>query len=1035
MSLSRLETGLSGNHTDSSMPPRTKKQNANQHNPRHENGLVGPGKRVSKQKSNGQLNGSPNGPSLVNSPSQSTPAAAPLMTHASENASNGTLVETKSGYAGNTQGAGRERRCSEASSGSLEAYPDGAPCTHAHRSIDVNTIKDPTFHGSNIMHLASTILRSCPLGDTIAILIILLQLPPTFVTLVNCLFALLTFVPPTATTISSIPYLNDIFQGAGGTPTLATIALVDAVFLIFWLFLWAPAQSFALDLAQAVVAITLGGAYPSKGSAFDSATICIFIISASHLLQTKIARQWVFRSFWPTTTVSDSISSKILQFFPTIQDQNRLSRPGWLRSLLAVHILTQGFVRMVRRWISKRELDQPTSSAKKTDPEAAAGWNTSQDIPVLAQSSWNGGTNSTTEGLPLSTLSKGKDGKDRISSGKKRRKQGTFVRSQQPLWAAFASTKVTIVREYEQSQATAEAAGSRATGVKNLGSAPFDVEEGSVWVTHVGSASVHFKTGYFDMEEDDSRRPGKDCPNGSSSLKRVKPFYVRVNDADWTSIKIEKVLEEDSKGEVSREQWSGEIFGLSPCCTYKCVFLRSEDGEELYTTKVTTHPAPTAEQATSLTPAPIHQSLRPSSPISTLKSSIAAAEAQLNETRNRQKRTRKDHKSSSVALKKEVDNYVARLTSAGGGDERHRQRVLQINQHIRQAEDAITAVVSQIDSMGGVPETDTNAWRQKKEAWEQEKERQSYARNEVSDSRKSANREISTVQSEATAAQQKRERLQARHTKLNEQHERILSANAQGLDEKERKTAEHAAREADRLKTERQYHDQFTTLDRAIRDTQFRSQQAWQHVHALESAFQSYQHTPPPQQQQSLLGSPVSHQAPTPPEGNLPGTPVPPIFNASAPTASNPSSSAAARQSFGFAFPPFHPLPDLHHSNNNNNNIYTNPHTTTGRPESLRREPQGRARSSSMLSGASGTTDFFEMDPSPHMPSNDVAERDDEDGSCAERNGSGGSASRSGSGSPSLGVAGGMSPLGRQVQARSPLAAVAGKGAAGLGWN
>lgn len=951
------------------------------------------------------------------------------MTHASEDVSNGILVETKSGYAGNTQGAGRERRCSEASSASLETYPNGTPCAHAHRSIDLNTIQDSTYPASNVMHMANTILRSCPLGDTIAILIILLQLPPTIVTLVNCLFALLTFVPPTATTISSIPYLSEIFQGAGGTPTLATIALVDAVFLIFWLFLWSPAQCFALDLAQAVVAITLGGAYSSKGSAFDSVTICILIISASHLLQTKIARQWAFQYIWPTTSISNSLSSRILRFLPTIQDQTRLSRPGWLRSLLAVHILTQGFVRMVRRWISKRELVQPTPSSKKTDPEAAGGWNSHQDIPILTQSNHNFGTNSTTENLHPLSLSNSKDGKEKISSGKKRRKQGTFVRSQQPLWAAFASTKVTIVREYEQSQATAEATGSQATGVKNLGSAPFDLEEGSVWVTHVGPTSVHFKTGYFNIPNDDSRETGKDGLNGPNSLKRDKPFYVRVNDADWTSLKVEKVLEDDPDGEASREQWSGEIFGLSPCCTYKCVFLRSEDGEELYTTKVTTHPASTAEQTTSPTPAPTHQSLRPSSPITTLKSSITAAEAQLNDTRNRQKRNRKDHKSSSVALKKEVDGYIARLTSAGGGDERHRQRVLQINQHIRQAEDAITTVVGQIDTMGGVPESDTNAWRQKKEAWEQEKERQSRARSEVSESRKSANREISAVQSEASAAQQKRERLQARHTKLNEQHERILSANAQGLDEKERKNAEQAAREADRQKTERQYHDQFSTLERAIRDTQFRSQQAWQQVHAVETAFQTYQHS----QQQTLLSSPIAQQSSTPPEGNLPGT-FQPGLNAAATnaTATGPSASSAARQGFGFAFPPFHPLPETHSNNHYPN---SNINAINSRPESILRE--GRGRSSSMLSGASGTTDFFEVEPSsaPHMLSNAVAERDEE--YCMqtrdnERNGSG-SASGSGSGSGSVGVGGGMSPLARHVKTSSPLAA-AGKGS-GLAWN
>ncbi|MCJ1363168.1 hypothetical protein MMC16_002275 [Acarospora aff. strigata] len=1014
------------------MPPRTKKQNANQHNPRHENGLVGPGRRVAKQRSNGQLNGNPNGPSLVNTASQPTPAAAPLMTHASENVSNGTLAETKSGVSGVAQGAGRERRYSEASSEGQEAYADGVPCPHAHRSIDVNAVKDSAVHGSNLMNLTSTILRSCPLGDTIAILIILLQLPPTFVTIVNCLFALLTFVPPTATTISSIPYLNDIFQGAGGTPTLATIALVDAVFLVFWLFLWAPAQNFALDLAQAVVAITLGGGYSSKGSASDSATICIAIISASHLLQRKTFCQWFVRSVWPTTTISDSLSSRMMNLFPTMKDHNRPSRAGWLRSLLAVHILTQGLVRMVRRWISRRESVPPAASVKKSDPEAAAGWTSNQEIPNLTQSSWNNGTTPTTEGLPLSSLANGKGGKEKISSGKKRRKQGTFVRSQQPLWAAFASTKVTIVREYEQSQATAEATGSRATGVNNLGSAPFDLEEGSVWITHVGPTSIHFKTSYFETQMDESTSSPKPL-DGSSSLKRKRPFYIRVNDADWTSIKIEKSSEDDFTDETSRGQWSGEIFGLSPCCTYKCVFLRSEDGEELYNTKVTTHPAPSAERgsflcevcegnrlisilAASLAPSPIHQSLRPSSPITTLKNSIAAAEAQLSETRNRQKRTRRDHKSSSATRKKEVDSYVARLASAGGGDERHRQRVLQINQHIRQAEDAIAAVASQIDTMGGVPESDTNAWRQKKEAWEQEKERQSRARSDVTESRESANREISAVQSEASATQQKRERLQARHSKLNEQHERIISANAQGLDEQERKMAEHAARESERQKTERQYHDQYTALDRAIRETQFRSQQAWQQVHAAETAFQAYQHPQP------LLGSPVT-QSPTTPEGNLPGTTTIPHFTAA--SAAPVPSSVAARQGYGFAFPSFHPhsLPDP---------SIIAPHSHShSRPESILRH-EGRGRSSSMLSGASGTTDFYETEPGPssHMPSTDIAEQDNEDESMMmrkrddERNGSGSVSGSSGSQRDP------MSPLARHVATSSPLG-----GRASLVWN
>lgn len=445
------------------------------------------------------------------------------------------------------------------------------------------------------MHLTATILKSCPLGDTIAILIILLQLPPTVVTIVNCLFALLTFVPPTATSITSIPYLNDIFQGAGGTPTMATIAFVDAVFLVFWLFLWSPAQSFALDLAQAVVAITLGGGYSSRGSASDSATVCIAIISASHLLQRKAFRQWFFRYVWPTTTVSDSLSFRFMRFLPKMRDYHPSYRPGWLRSLLAVHILTQGLVRMVRRWISRRECIPPQSSVKKTDPEAAGGWQSSQ-ANTTTQSNWSNAVGAAIEGSPSpAPVGNAREGKERISSGKKRRKQGTYVRSQQPLWAAFASTKVTILREYEQSQATAEAAGSRATGIDNLGSAPFDSEEGSVWITHVGPTSIHFRTGYFDMQRDEFCRSGKRGSDESVGVRKDKPFYVRINDADWTSIRLERASEAETD-EDGREQWSGEIFGLSPCCTYNCVFLRSESGEVLYTTKATTTPTPTTEQ-------------------------------------------------------------------------------------------------------------------------------------------------------------------------------------------------------------------------------------------------------------------------------------------------------------------------------------------------------------------------------------------------------------------------------------------------------
>ena len=66
-----------------------------------------------------------------------------------------------------------------------------------HRRIDVNSAKNPAVHrDTSSLSILITVLRSCPLYDTIAILIVLLQIPPTFLTIIHLLFATLTFVPP-----------------------------------------------------------------------------------------------------------------------------------------------------------------------------------------------------------------------------------------------------------------------------------------------------------------------------------------------------------------------------------------------------------------------------------------------------------------------------------------------------------------------------------------------------------------------------------------------------------------------------------------------------------------------------------------------------------------------------------------------------------------------------------------------------------------------------------------------------------------------
>lgn len=168
--------------------PRAKK-NPHQHNSKHEVGVVAPGKRVKREKSNGHIN--------------------------EEVDTNGTTACGASNLStANNVDDSEHRTVSE----NAELYVNGSAAgsfENNHRRIDVSAGKSPTVHDTGNFSLALTILWSCPIGDTLAILIFLLSLPPTSLALTNTLFAVLAFMPP-ATSISTFPTtLNDIFQGSG----------------------------------------------------------------------------------------------------------------------------------------------------------------------------------------------------------------------------------------------------------------------------------------------------------------------------------------------------------------------------------------------------------------------------------------------------------------------------------------------------------------------------------------------------------------------------------------------------------------------------------------------------------------------------------------------------------------------------------------------------------------------------------------------------------------------------------------------------
>ena len=571
------------------MPRGAKKTTAHQHNSRHENGVVAPGKRVAKQKSNSHLNETIDGSYQSSTPPSPSPSSQPTA-QMLDNSIRGISAGWRNGTQADKSAVGIGSRAPEDFSEDSEPPPiitnyGNGSIENNHRKIDVNAAKNPKVHDNNIFNLALTILRSCPLGDTIAILIFLLSLPPTLLTLTNALFAVLTFMPP-AGSFSLPNTLSDVFQGSGGTPSLATVVLTDVIGLVLWLLLWTPVQVLGLELAQAVVATTLGGGSSTKNGGSDSTLFCMSIVLVTHVVRHRWIPKRIYGFDWSTKI---SLISYIPRGLPSFSGDDFItarSPASWFRILVALHIVIQGLVHVARRWYTKREYSQAVSLKKKSDPEAVAG---SQAHPEAALSTDPSSflSRTSSELAKKSSLSNLKDPRDKISSGKKKRKQGTYVRSQQPLWAAFAATKVTVLREMEQSHALSEALGSNATDTKNLGSASFVSEEGRIWITQVQATSFSFNASYFPANS-------VGVVDGVG-IDRSKPFYVRLNGADWMSTKIEKSSKLEFMGESVDQQWTGKVFGLSPSSTYNCSFVRSEDGVVVHSAIVSTPSPPTDE--------------------------------------------------------------------------------------------------------------------------------------------------------------------------------------------------------------------------------------------------------------------------------------------------------------------------------------------------------------------------------------------------------------------------------------------------------
>jgi len=796
---------------------------------------------------------------------------------------------------------------------------------------DSQTLKSLGSQASSSLALAASILRSCPLRDAIAILILLLSLPPTLVITVHTLFASLTFVPPAAglswNSWHSFYALGDWFHAMpGGGPSPFTIFFSDVLMTLVYLLLPLQIQTILLDLGQAVIAISLSGATAEKVSSSNSVALCSTIIGLSHILRHKPLHATVSdlgRSLLnnlgidvPGASTSDNTLSSSTQLIP-----------GWPRILLGCHILAQGILTLLRRSLAGVSRPQPV---KKQDPEAASYSDAVKGSTGPAEGNPETPPNSSTDGRPPGPSPAVRDGKERVSNSKRKRKQANQVRSQQPLWAAIASTKVTFLKEMEQKQASTDALEAVSEDPSNSGLASVLMHEDRVWILDIRSTDVTFRADIiaFPTSANDSQMSEGAGPI-SAGIDKLKPFYVRLNGADWGSTRIVGAAADvEGANDQTDRIWNGEIYGLTPLTKYSCEFVKLSDQSVICSASLITLPAPSTEQsrsssyvepyspmtnipavASAVAPPPQHQSLRPLSPTSTLKQSIASAEAKREEIRNKVKRSRKDQKTASSAVRREIDQLNSKVASSGGQDERQKQRILQLKQHVKQAEDATIALKADLDELGDVPEAEVEESASTRQVWEAACEEKAVVAAGFERAKDEANKEVSQLHAELASSAQKRERLNTRCVKLGEQFDRLVSEQHANLSARQRHEQERVRMREERAKNEEQLHYWISQSRIQAENLNIRANEYFQEADLMSNQLQRHQ---------------ASISGPTTPEGNLPGT-------------NGPLVQHAQGSDFQvFKFPPAQ-------------NSMTVP--TWG----------GRARSSSMLSGYSGFTDDLDV--------------------------------------------------------------------------
>lgn len=661
----------------------------------------------------------------------------------------------------------------------------------------------PLTQKQSKMATVTTILAACPLWDVIAMLVLLLQLPPTLISVIHGVFAVLTFVPNSANfSFGNLPSLHELMAvDPAGAPSMQTVLLVDAFLMLCFVWLAVPAQNILLELAQVVIAITLGGAAASQGRATSSLIMCLTIIAFSHVTRWNTARQFGFAFL--TSTVSGASSTESPEYDGSRHSNRLWLPPGKVRSVLGAHILAQGILKGVRRYISSSKTQSHVRSIlKKNDGDSISSTiTTPKTISNPPESNSESGLHATGDGRPPGQPPNNVVKEKLMNLKRKNKKYATQVRVQQPLWSLVAKGKLQVAQGYDGTRPNQDSQDAHAVNMSNLGSVEFANTGNRVWLGDIGATEVTLGVSLLHDSEE------------RNSSAKSRGWYIKINGASYP-IKAKMIDKLEVMDDVL-ETWEAKIYGLNPLAPYHCEVLTDFD-TTIYETHLVTQSAPSMETITSLpTAVPV---LQPSSPVATLRSSIRGIESEAEKSKNQVRSSRKQHKTALERLQSQIDRETAKFSNTGGTDERQRQRAKQLDKSIAKVRAETQEAQERLSQMGDIPTDQRQKYSKARDEAKSRRKKMDARKSAFDRSKRESDKLVTAAKADIDTLIHKRTRFESRQkeysSKLAEATRRAdQAALAKSL--RLRKEQEHAAARRQAMNSWEQFQEE---TERSVND-------------------------------------------------------------------------------------------------------------------------------------------------------------------------------------------------------------------------